>query len=138
MLHTTQAFKQNCFKKGVKKMKKRFLDADINNKSWFRKLTSEEKVLWYYITTSCTYDGFWEYDEQAISFYCNGYTGDIPETIKARLGMIKTDEDQYFLKSWVTFQYGELKPQVRTHQKTIERIIRKGLGEHFPELESSF
>ena len=113
-------------------MKKRFLDADINNKSWFRKLTSEEKVLWYYITTSCTFD------EQAISFYCNGYTGDIPEIIKARLGMIKTDEDQYFLKNWVTFQYGELKPQVRTHQKTIERIIRKGLGEHFPELESNF
>jgi len=119
-------------------MKKRFLDADINNKSWFRKLTSEEKVLWYYITTSCTYDGFWEFDTSAIEFYCNGYKGDIPEIIKVRLGMIKTDEDQYFLKNWITFQYGELKPQVRTHQKTIERIIRKGLAEHFPELESNF
>ena len=47
-------------------MRKRFLDADINNKSWFRKLTADQKVLWYYIMTSCTHDGFWEFDEQAI------------------------------------------------------------------------
>ena len=119
-------------------MKKRFLDSDINSKSWFRKLSAQEKVLWYYITTACTYDGFFEECRESISFYCNGFKGDIPETIKARLGMIKTDEDQYFLKSWVTFQYGELKPQVRTHQKTIERIISKGLDKHFPELISEF
>ena len=119
-------------------MKKRFLDADINNKSWFRKLTSEEKVLWYYITTSCTFDGFWEFDKQAIEFYCNGFKGDIPDTIQAKLGMIKTDEDQYFLKNCITFQYGELKPNVRTHQSAIERIVRKGLDKHFPELISEF
>ncbi len=123
-------------------MKKRFLDSDINSKSWFRKLSAQEKVLWYYITTACTYDGFFEECRESISFYCNGYDGEIPETIKSRLGMIivedKEDYKQWFLKNWVTFQYGELKPQVRTHQKTIERIIRKGLGEHFPELESNF
>ena len=75
-------------------MRKRFLDADINNKSWFRKLTADQKVLWYYIMTSCTHDGFWEFDEQAIEFYCNGYKGEIPEIIKQKMGMIKVDENQ--------------------------------------------
>ena len=115
-------------------MKKRFLDADINLKPWFRKLSAQEKVLWYHITTACTFDGFFEECKDSFSFYCNGYKGDIPEIIIAKLGMIKIDEDQYFLKNWVTFQYGELKPHVNTHKSAIKRIISKGLGEHFPEL----
>ena len=67
-------------------MRKRFLDADINNKSWFRKLTAQEKVLWYYISTSCTHDAFWEKDDEAISFYCNGFNGEIPQIIIDKMG----------------------------------------------------
>ena len=116
-------------------MRKRFLDADINNKSWFRKLTAMEKTLWYYISTSCTYDGFFEYDDEAIQFYCNGYKGEIPKKIQEKTGMIKVDDNQYLLKNWLRFQYKELKQNVSTHKRIIERLRRKGLDQHFPELK---
>jgi len=119
-------------------MRKRFLDADINNKSWFRKLTAQEKVLWYYISTSCTHDGFWEKDDEAIGFYCNGYDGSLPEIIKEKMGMIQVDDSQYLLKEWIKFQYKELKENVSTHKRIIERLRRKGLDQHFPELQENF
>ena len=46
--------------------------------SWFYKIL----IIWYYISTSCTHDGFWEKDDEAIGFYCNGYDGQVPEIIK--------------------------------------------------------
>jgi len=118
-------------------MRKRFLDADINNKSWYRKLTAEEKVLWYYISTSCTHDGFWEKDDEAIQFYCNGFSGSVPEIIKKKMGMIKVDDTQYLLVNWIRFQYKELKENVLTHKRIIERLRRKGLDKHFPELQEN-
>ncbi len=119
-------------------MRKRFLDSDINSKSWYRKLTAQEKVLWYYITTSCTYDGFFEHDAESIAFYCNGYNGKIPEVIKEKMGMIKVDDTQYLLVNWIKFQYKELKENVATHKRIIERLRRKGLDQHFPELQENF
>ena len=45
-------------------MIKRFIDADLFTKKFFRSLAAEEKVLFFYITTTCTYDGFWEHDPE--------------------------------------------------------------------------
>ena len=115
-------------------MIKRFIDSDIFNKKFFRSLTSKEKVLWFWITTHCTYDGFWEYDEEAVSFYCNGFQGPIPEIIIEKLGMYKVDDEQWFLSKWVLFQYGPLRLSVRPHFRIIERLHRKGLDKTFPEL----
>tara|TARA_X000001382_G_scaffold130727_1_gene126663 strand:+ start:1666 stop:2034 length:369 start_codon:yes stop_codon:yes gene_type:complete len=115
-------------------MRKRFLDADINSKSWFRRMTADEKVLWYYIATSCTHDGFWEYDQESVAFYCNGYKGEIPEVIQNKMGMIKVEENQYLLKAWLRFQYKELKENVATHKRIIQRLREKGLDKHFDEL----
>ena len=115
-------------------MIKRFIDSDLFTKRWFRQLTAEEKCLWFCITQTCTYDGFWEYDEEAVAFLCNGYKGEIPEIIVSKLGMVQVDDYQYFLPGWVKFQYGVLKPQVRPHQRIIKRLVTKGLDEKFPEL----
>lgn len=115
-------------------MRKRFTDSDLFAKSWFRKLSAQEKVLWFYVTQTCTFDAFWEEDKDAIEFYCNGYKGKIPEIIIEKLGMHKVDNEQWFLSNWIKFQYGELKHNVRPHKRIIERIIRKGLDEKFPDL----
>ena len=115
-------------------MVKRFIDSDIFSKRWFRVLSAEEKVLWLLITNQCTYDGFWEHDKEVVKFYC-GYDGDIPDIIKAKLGMHKIDDEQWFLKNWVSFQYGKLRTNLRPHKRIIERIKSKGLDDLFPELE---
>jgi hypothetical protein len=115
-------------------MIKRFIDADLFTKKFFRSLSAEEKVLFFYITTTCTYDGFWEYDELQVQLYCNGFNKQIPETIINKLGMFQTDDDQWFLSKWIIFQYGQLRPSVRPHNRIIERLTRKGLDKEFPEL----
>ncbi len=113
------------------------MDSEIFKKQWFRKLTNSEKVLWMFITTNCSYDGFWEYDDEVVRFY-TGFDKEIPEVILNKLGMIKIDQTQYFCVSWVRFQYGTLKYSVRPHKRVIERIKSKNLHEHFPELESLY
>jgi len=115
-------------------MIKRFIDADLFTKKFFRSLSAEEKVLFFYITTTCTYDGFWEHDPESVAFYCNGYNKAIPETIINKLGMFQTDDDQWFLSKWISFQYGVLRPSVRPHNRIIERLVRKGLDKQFPDL----
>jgi hypothetical protein len=115
-------------------MIKRFIDSDLFSKKFFRSLSAEEKVLWFYITQSCTYDGFWEHDEDAVSFYCNNFTGPIPPIIIEKLGMYQVDNEQWFLSKWILFQYGPLRLSVRPHTRIIERLHRKGLDTVFPEL----
>ena len=87
-------------------MRKRFTDSDKWNKRWFRTLTPQEKVLWFYISETVTFDGFWEHDQEAVKFY-TGYDGDIPKVILEKLGMHQVDEHQFFLSKWIVFQYGE-------------------------------
>jgi hypothetical protein len=115
-------------------MIKRFIDGDLFSKRFFRNLKAQEKVLFFYITTTCTYDGFWEYDHESVEFYCNGYSGELPEIIVEKLGMYQVDDDQWFLSKWISFQYGQLRPSVRPHNRIIERLTRKGLHKEFPEL----
>ena len=115
-------------------MIKRFIDSDLFNKKFFRSLSAKEKVLWFYITQTCTYDGFWEFDDEAVRFYCNGYTGEIPDVIKEKLGMVYVDDEQWFLSKWVLFQYGPLRLSVRPHVRIVERLQRKKLDKQFPEL----
>ena len=119
-------------------MRKRFLDADIFSKQWFRKLSAQQKVLWLYIISNCSHDGFWEYDPERLTFECNGFEGNIPDIIKDKLQMIPINDSQFLLKSFIRFQYGKLKPTAPVHKRIIERIIDKGLEEHFEELEGGF
>ena len=51
--------------------------------------------------------------------------------------MIKVDDTQYLLVNWIRFQYKELKENVLTHKRIIERLRRKGLDKHFPELQEN-
>ena len=54
------------------------------------------------------------------------------------MGMIQIDDSQYLLKEGIKFQYKELKENVSTHKRIIERLRRKGLDQHFPELQEDF
>ena len=115
-------------------MIKRFIDGDLFTKKFFREMSAQEKVLWFYITTSCTYDGFWECEEMQVKLYCNNFEGEIPKVIIDKLGMYRVDDEQWFLSKWIIFQYGILRPSVRPHNRIIERLERKGLDKKFPEL----
>tara|TARA_R100000008_G_C3583533_1_gene170371 strand:+ start:556 stop:1233 length:678 start_codon:yes stop_codon:yes gene_type:complete len=109
-------------------MAKRFIDTKIWDKSWYRKLSPDGKLLWIYILTKCDHAGILDGDWEAASFFIGYHIGEyeeLPEQIK--LKMIPIDDDQYFIPSFVDYQYGELKENSKPHLSVIKRLEEKGL-----------
>lgn len=112
-------------------MAKRFIDTNIWNKSWYRKLDSKDKLLWIYILTKCDHAGILDGDWEAASFFmgCNiSEYEELPEPIK--LKMVPIDDDQYFIPSFVEYQYGVLRINSKPHLSVIKRLEEKGLTDY--------
>jgi len=112
-------------------MAKRFIDTKIWDKAWFRKLNTESKLVWIYILTKCDHAGILDGDWEAVSFFI-GYSiksfDDLPNPIKDKL--VSIDRDQYFIPSFVDYQYGLLKENSKPHLSVINRLTEKGLANY--------
>lgn len=111
-------------------MAKRFIDTKIWDKSWYRKLDPKDKLLWVYILTKCDHAGILDGDWEAASFFlgCKISKHDFPEPIKNK--MIAIDNDQYFIPSFVEYQYGVLRINSKPHLSVIKRLEEKGLTDY--------
>lgn len=111
-------------------MAKRFIDTKIWDKAWYRKLTPESKLLWVYILTKCDHAGILDGDWEAASFFIGSKMNDnkIPQVIKDK--MIPIDNDQYFIPSFVEYQYGSLRINSKPHLSVIKRLEEKGLNDY--------
>jgi|21_taG_2_1085346.scaffolds.fasta_scaffold00163_34 hypothetical protein len=109
-------------------MAKRFIDTKIWDKAWFRKLTTKNKLLWVYILTKCDHAGIWDADWEAAEFFIGEVVSfdDLPEVIQSKMSYIK-GEDQYYIPSFIEFQYGVLKENSKPHLSVIKRLNEKGL-----------
>ena len=112
-------------------MAKRFIDTKIWDKSWFRRLEPRGKLIWVYIITKCDHAGILDGDWEAASFFIgeNIKTDeDLPKAIRDKMHRIS--EDQYFIPSFVEYQYGLLKENSKPHMSVIKRLQEKGLHNH--------
>ena len=112
-------------------MAKRFIDTKIWDKSWFRKLEPRGKLIWIYILTKCDHAGILDGDWEAASFFIGEEIKsqrDLPKTIRDKMHRI--DEDQYFISSFVKYQYGLLKQNSKPHMSVIKRLKDKGLDNY--------
>jgi len=111
-------------------MAKRFIDTKIWDKAWFRKLTPDSKLLWVYILTKCDHAGILDGDWEAASFFIGNKMNDnrIPEVIKDK--MVSIDNDQYFIPSFIEYQYGTLRINSKPHLSVIKRLEEKGLNDY--------
>ena len=109
-------------------MAKRFIDTKIWDKAWFRKLTTKNKLLWIYILTKCDHAGIWDADWEAAEFFIGEKVAfkDLPEMIQKKMNYIQ-GEDQYYIPSFIEFQYGVLKENSKPHLSVIKRLDEKGL-----------
>ena len=109
-------------------MAKRFIDTKIWDKAWFRKLTPKNKLIWIYLLTRCDHAGIWDADWEAAEFFIGEWVGydELPKEITGKMKHIKGDE-QYFIPSFVEFQYGELRENSKPHLSVIKRLNEKGL-----------
>ena len=112
-------------------MAKRFIDTKIWDKSWFRKLEPRGKLIWIYILTKCDHAGILDGDWEAASFFIGEEIKserDLPQSIRDKMHRI--DEEQYFISSFVDYQYGLLKESSKPHMSVIKRLKDKGLDNY--------
>ena len=109
-------------------MAKRFIDTKIWDKAWFRRLTPKNKLIWIYLLTRCDHAGIWDADWEASEFFIGDYVSfdELPEEITSKMKYIE-GEDQYFIPSFIDFQYGELKENSKPHLSVLKRLTEKGL-----------
>jgi len=109
-------------------MAKRFIDTKIWDKAWFRKLTPKNKLIWIYLLTRCDHAGIWDADWEAAEFFIGEWVSydELPLEITTKMKHIK-GEYQYFIPSFVEFQYGELRENSKPHMSVIKRLTEKNL-----------
>jgi len=109
-------------------MAKRFIDTKIWDKAWFRKLSPKNKLFWIYLLTRCDHAGIWDADWEAAEFLIGEWVNydELPIEITAKMQYIKGDE-QYFIPSFVEFQYGILRANSKPHLSVIKRLTDKDL-----------
>jgi hypothetical protein len=118
-------------------MAKRFVDTDIWNKAWFRKLTPKMKACFFYLFTRCDHAGIFECDLELASFMI-GQKVTKEEISKAFGDRIEVlSDDKWFMPDFIPFQYTKLNPNVKAHASVIKRLeqyseaditVAKGLG----------
>ena len=109
-------------------MAKRFIDTKIWDKAWFRKLSTKNKLVWIYLLGKCDHAGIWDADWELAEFIIGETVTyeELPDIIKDKMKYIE-GEDQYFIPSFIDFQYGELKEHSKPHKSVIKRLTDKNL-----------
>tara|TARA_R110002020_G_scaffold43981_5_gene127142 strand:- start:443 stop:1240 length:798 start_codon:yes stop_codon:yes gene_type:complete len=107
---------------------KRFIDTKIWDKAWFRKLSTKNKLVWIYLLGKCDHAGIWDADWELAEFIIGETVTyeELPDIIKDKMKHIK-GEEQYFIPSFIEFQYGELKEHSKPHKSVIKRLTNKNL-----------
>lgn len=103
-------------------MAKRFTDTDKWKRKWFCELDHKAKIVWFYLLDMCDHRGVW-FENFALMSTQVGFkvTKDIFEKwFGDKIQFF--DGDKYFLKSFVDFQYGELKESNRAHAAVITLV----------------
>jgi|TARA_R100000084_G_scaffold103967_1_gene60223 hypothetical protein len=112
-------------------MAKRFIDTNIWNKAWFRKLDTKSKLIWIYILTKCDHAGIFDADYEAMNFYIGTDLEDfkdIPIAIREKMQPI--EDNQFFIPSFIEYQYGTLRINSKPHLSVIKRLEDKGLNNY--------
>ena len=117
-------------------MSKRFTDSRKWYDPWFRKLSPENKLFWFYLTDTCDHAGFWKVDLEMASFILgHTYTANdilLAFNADAKNRVIAVRNDLWHIPSFIPFQYGDLKPNNNTHIAIINRLIKAGVRQGLP------
>ncbi len=114
-------------------MAKRFTDTNKYKKPFIRGLQGGYKVLWDYLYHDCDHAGIWIVDFEIAQIYVGA---DLPINKADALKYFNESEERiieidhgtkWFIPSFISFQYGELKESNRAHNSVINILKNKGL-----------
>ena len=103
-------------------MAKRFTDNNKWQKSWFRNLTTIEKLAWIFLCDFCDHAGIWDIDEKLLEHYL-GEAISIENLVTAFGDRIRViDDGKLYIPSFAEFQYSYLNPDSRVHKSVLDRL----------------
>ena len=114
-------------------MAKRFTDTNKYKKPFIRGLQGPYKLLWDFIYHDCDHAGIWIVDFEIAQIYLGI---DMPVNREDALRFFNDGEQRiqefdkgkkWWVKPFITFQYGELNPENRAHKSVIDILENKGL-----------
>jgi len=106
-------------------MPKRFTDTDKWKKPFIRSLEAPYKLLWFYILDDCDHAGIWIVDFEVASIRIGE---DISEEKAREVFQDKIDimdgGERWFIRDFIEFQYGNLKPENRLHNSVLYQLSK--------------
>ena len=111
-------------------MAKIFINSQIWDHPWYRKMKSAYREFWNYIWAKSDNAGIWRVDLELAQMIINPekviYTqADALRAFEGRVAII--DHDKWFIPSYVEFQYGTLKPDSKPHMSVIKILERHNI-----------
>lgn len=108
-------------------MAKRFTDTDKWKKPFVRGLSAQYKLLWFYLLDDCDHAGIWLVDLEVASLRC-GFDFNEKDVLKhLGVNVEVINNTTWFIRDFVSFQYGELNPLNRAHNSVISRLKNYGI-----------
>jgi hypothetical protein len=114
-------------------MAKRFTDTDKYKKAFIRSLPGAYKLLWDYMYHDCDHAGIWHKDFQIAQIYLGS---DMPineadaikyfNNGKQRIQVLN-EGSKWFIRPFVSFQYGDLNPENRLHSSVLSILSKEGI-----------
>jgi len=103
-------------------MAKRMFDTGMYRKPFMKGLDTVYKLFWNYILLDCDHAGVWEVEIEIVNLRL-GTNLTEEEVIEAFDGKIVDLGDcKWFVPSFISFQYGELRVGHRVHDSVIKRL----------------
>lgn len=100
-------------------MAKRFTDTTKWKKEFIKGLSAKMKLLWFYILDDCDHAGIWEVDMEVASLRIGELITYEEAVIALGQQITPINKNKWFIRDFIFFQYGELKPTNRMHQSVI-------------------
>ena len=104
-------------------MAKRFTETEKWQDKFFRSLDNDHKLLWLFLLDNCNHAGIWEIDWELVEFRLKVAFDEKSVLQKFGDKIHQFDNNnKWFIKPFIKFQYKELNPTVKAHYSVIEKL----------------
>jgi hypothetical protein len=115
-------------------MAKRFTDTAKWKKEFIKGLSAKHKLLWFYILDDCDHAGVWEVDFEVACLRI-GETIIPSEALEALSEQVTIiAKNRWWIKDFVTFQYGELTPRNKMYQPIMTTLKKYNIQYPIPHI----
>lgn len=115
-------------------MAKRFTDTAKWKKEFIKGLEAKYKLLWFYILDDCDHAGIWEVDFEVASIRIGEDVSYNDSFIALGEQIIPIGKNRWWIKDFITFQYGKLTPKNKMFAPVMAILSKYGIDPNMPHI----